>query len=202
MMPTYYDRKAEMNDTLNPKPGLDEESTTRIGARRRFDFNFVDRDRRKTIDFILCIVSALVIAALLLSRRNVSLESCLASAEVAYVIRDSKDWAQKILPWNLRLNYTPSAVAIPRSIDQIQSAVSCGIQKKLRLSAKGGGHSFGSFGLGGENGHLVIELDRMDAVTLYDNHTAKVQPGARLGHVSVELYNQGRRAIPHGACPG
>jgi hypothetical protein len=42
----------------------------------------------------------------------------------------------------------------------------------------------------------------MEAVTLLGNHTARVEPGARLGHISVELFTKGRRAIPHGACPG
>lgn len=72
----------------------------------------------------------------------------------------------------------------------------------MRVSARGGGHSYGSFGLGGEDGHLVIVLDSMDSVTLGEDGKAVVQPGARLGHVAYELFNQGHRAISHGTCPG
>jgi len=31
---------------------------------------------------------------------------------------------------------------------------------------------------------------------------ADVQPGARLGNVALALWNQGRKAISHGTCPG
>ncbi|KAI9701808.1 MAG: hypothetical protein M1836_001152 [Candelina mexicana] len=106
------------------------------------------------------------------------------------------------MPWNLRVAYTPAAAAVPQSIDQIQASFYCAIKNHLPVSVKAGGHSFGSYGLGGEDGRLAIDLEQMHAVTLHGNHTATIEPGARLGHVSVELYNQGRRAIPHGACPG
>jgi hypothetical protein len=102
----------------------------------------------------------------------------------------------------VRLTYTPAAVATPYTIEQIQVAVNCGINNRVRVTAKGGGHSFGSYGLGGEDGHLVIALQQLNKVTLFENGTARIQPGARLGHVSSELYEQGGRAIPHGACPG
>ncbi|KAK5989210.1 FAD-linked oxidoreductase subF [Cladobotryum mycophilum] len=124
------------------------------------------------------------------------------SCGVPFVAKNSTDWTQETTPYNLRLVFNPSAVVIPRSIQQIQAAVSCGIQNGVRVSAKSGGHSYGSFGYGGEDGHLVIELDRMNAVTLHENNTATIQSGARLGHAATELFKQGHRAIAHGACPG
>ncbi|KJZ69717.1 hypothetical protein HIM_10886 [Hirsutella minnesotensis 3608] len=129
-----------------------------------------------------------------------NLTACLARAKVPFLIKDSIEWARETTTYNIRLNYTPAEVATPRSIDEIQVAVLCGIENDFRVSAKGGGHSFGSFGLGGEDGHLVISLGRMRQVMVHDNHIAKVQPGARLLHVATELYRQGRRAIPHGSC--
>ncbi|EPE27842.1 FAD-binding protein [Glarea lozoyensis ATCC 20868] len=131
-----------------------------------------------------------------------SLAACFVSKNVPFVVESSEGWNHKVIPWNVRLNYTPVAIAIPQSADQIKAAVSCGIRSGLRVSAKSGGHSFGSYGLGGEDGHLVIELDRMDRITLHRDGTARIEPGARLGNVVVELYNQGRRAISHGSCPG
>ncbi|KAH8680281.1 hypothetical protein BGZ61DRAFT_358636, partial [Ilyonectria robusta] len=71
----------------------------------------------------------------------------------------------------------------------------------LRVTTKSGGHNFESHGIGGEDGHFVITLDRMHRVSLQEDGTAKLQAGAGTGHVATELYNQGNRAIPLGQCP-
>lgn len=131
-----------------------------------------------------------------------SVASCLASSQVEFLDQSSLAWDKRITPWNLRVTYTPALVAIPRSIDQVQSAVSCGINGSMRVTAKGGGHSYGSFGLGGEDGHLVIDLDRMTSIIVDHDNVATIQPGARLGSVALELFRQGQRAIAHGSCPG
>ncbi|KAH7245055.1 hypothetical protein BKA59DRAFT_397348 [Fusarium tricinctum] len=159
----------------------------------------------KTITFILCGVCILsaVVAAIFLPRVSSSaLSLCLADANIQFLVQGSVDWKRSIRQWNVRLTYTPAAVATPYTIEQIQVAVNCGINNRVRVTAKGGGHSFGSYGLGSEDGHLVIALQQLNKVTLFENGTARIQPGARLGHVSSELYKQGGRAIPHGACPG
>ncbi|KAF4987332.1 hypothetical protein FGRMN_10427 [Fusarium graminum] len=148
----------------------------------------------------LCILSVILTHIPFPRANSSSLTSCLADANVPFIVKGAADWRRSITPWNLRLTYTPAAVAIPSSIEQIQIAVNCGIKNKVRVTAKGGGHSFGSYGLGGEDGHLVVELQKLNDVTLFENGTAKIQSGARLGHVSTELYRQGGRAIPHGAC--
>ncbi|KAI5457435.1 hypothetical protein BGZ63DRAFT_428142 [Mariannaea sp. PMI_226] len=157
--------------------------------------------KRAAAYLALCLLSAQPSAGIILLQRD-ALTKCLSNAKVPYLVKQSPSWAGEIEPYNLRLNYTPAAVAIPTSVAQIKAAVGCGVKNDVRVSAKGGGHSYGSYSLGGENGHLVIELDRMSGVTLYKNGTAKVQPGARLGHVATQLYNQGKRALAHGSCPG
>ncbi|KAJ3526722.1 hypothetical protein NM208_g11051 [Fusarium decemcellulare] len=131
-----------------------------------------------------------------------SLTSCLAQASVPYAPRNSTQWAQDTRPYNLRLPYTPAAVAIPTTIQHIQAAVRCGSQNGVRVSAKSGGHSYGSFGFGGEDGHLVIVLDAMDKVTLNKDMSCTIQPGARLGRVASELFSFNQRALAHGTCPG
>ncbi|KAM5350374.1 hypothetical protein ACJ41O_006879 [Fusarium nematophilum] len=134
--------------------------------------------------------------------KQAALEFCLAEASVPFAARNSTEWVQDTKPHNLRLTYTPAAVAIPTSIKHIQDAVTCGRENGVRVSAKGGGHSYGSFGFGGEDGHLVIVLDTMDKVTLNKDQSCNVQAGARLGHVAYELFNLNHRAISHGTCPG
>ncbi len=132
------------------------------------------------------------------TNRLATLDTCLRDAGVPTAAAGSES------PFNRRLPFAPAAVAVPTSIEHIQAAVVCGAQAGLKVSAKSGGHSYSSLGLGGEDGHLVLELERMNAVTVdrARGNMATVQPGARLGHVATQLYSQGRRAISHGTCPG
>jgi hypothetical protein len=49
----------------------------------------------------------------------------------------------------------------------------------------------------------MVDMKLFNSVAL-DNTTgiADIQPGARLGNVATALWNQGKRAISHGTCPG
>ncbi|KAF0645394.1 hypothetical protein FPSE5266_09917 [Fusarium pseudograminearum] len=136
------------------------------------------------------------------SNTPAALNACLAQKKVPYIPRDSAQWVKEVKPYNLRLAYAPAAIALPTTVKHISDAVKCGDQNKVRVSAKSGGHSYGSFGYGGENGHLVIVVDAMDTVTLNKDMSCTVQAGARLGHVATDLFQFGKRAIPHGSCPG
>ncbi|KAI1329037.1 Glucooligosaccharide oxidase [Xylariaceae sp. FL0255] len=136
-----------------------------------------------------------------------SLQDCLTASSIPLDTPDSVFWNLDILPFNSLLPYTPAAVAVPTSTPQIQAAIACGVASGYKVSARCGGHSYGSYGLGGEDGHLVIQLDRMYTVTLdMSNGTqrgiATAGPGTRLGHLASELWTQGGRAIAHGTCPG
>lgn len=137
-----------------------------------------------------------------LNKRD-TLADCLSEAGVPTDTPGGEDWGYDAAPFNLRLRYAPAAVAVPTGVKHIQDAVACGARLGVKTSAKSGGHSYASFGLGGEDGHLVIEMDRMSNVTL-DNSTgvAIVEAGARLGHMAAQLYDQGKRGVSHGTCPG
>ncbi|KAJ3566769.1 hypothetical protein NPX13_g7011 [Xylaria arbuscula] len=140
--------------------------------------------------------------AAVLNKRAV-LTDCLAEAGTAVDAIDSTDWERDTRPFNSLLPYKPDVVAVPTTAEQIQKAVICGAQSGYKVTPKCGGHSYASYGLGGEDGHLVLQLDRMYAVKLdTETNTATVEPGTRLGHLAVELWAQGKRAISHGTCPG
>ncbi|KAH7036022.1 carbohydrate oxidase from Microdochium Nivale in complex with substrate analogue [Microdochium trichocladiopsis] len=133
-----------------------------------------------------------------------AIDACLVSSGVPIDIPGSDDYIRDIAPFNIRLPYIPTAIARPSTTAHIQKSVQCANKLNVKVSAKSGGHSYASFGFGGENGHLVIELDRMINVTAYNAKTgvAHVQPGARLGHLATVLYEKYDRAISHGTCPG
>lgn len=131
------------------------------------------------------------------------LEDCLAAAGVSTDAPGSTDWAQDVAPYNERLQFKPVSIVVATTTKQIQDSVACAVQAGVKANAKCGGHSYASFGLGGENGHLVIELDRMDKVVLNTSTgIAEIGGGSRLGHVAAELYAQGQRGFSHGTCPG
>ncbi|KAH8879815.1 carbohydrate oxidase from Microdochium Nivale in complex with substrate analogue [Thozetella sp. PMI_491] len=132
-----------------------------------------------------------------------TIDQCLVDAGVPIDVRGSDSWDRDSASFNIRVPYNPISIAVPTEIKHIQKAVLCGKKLKIKVSAKSGGHSYASMGFGGENGHLVVELDRMYNVTLKPGtEIAVVQPGTRLGHLATVLYEQYGRAIAHGTCPG
>ncbi|OHF01593.1 FAD binding domain-containing protein [Colletotrichum orchidophilum] len=133
---------------------------------------------------------------------NNTVQGCLNAAKAPVSVPSSSDWSDDIRPYNSRLQYTPAVVVTATDVSHVQAAVKCGAQYNLRVTARGGGHSYSSAGLGGENGHVVVWMDEMYEVTLNSDNTATVQAGARLGHIATELFDQGGRAISHGSCPG
>ncbi|KAI1108448.1 Glucooligosaccharide oxidase [Nemania sp. NC0429] len=134
---------------------------------------------------------------------NNTLASCLQAAGTPYSLPDSKNWTTFNSPFNQRLKFNPVAIAVPETPGEAQKALLCGRKHGVKVSPKSGGHSYAALGFGGEDGHLVIQLDHMVGVSL-DGKTniATVAAGTRLGKLALELYNQGNRAISHGTCPG
>lgn len=73
----------------------------------------------------------------------------------------------------------------------------------VKVAARRGGHSYSANGLGGADGSLVIDVKIFKSIEV-DQATgvAAIGAGIRLGDVAVGLYERGKRAIPHGICPG
>ena len=154
--------------------------------------------------------SFLLGAAVLATAQNCSIGAvatsnvvkCLTSAKVPQALPDTDVFDFESDPYNTRVTYDPAAIALPTMIAHVQAAVSCASKNKVRVSAKSGGHSYASFGLGGEDGHLIVDFKYMHNVTVdRTTNIATIQPGARLGNVAQAIYAQGKRAMAHGTCP-
>jgi hypothetical protein len=131
------------------------------------------------------------------------ISDCLTHAKVPQNYPGSPNFAQAIIPYNLRLPFTPVAVAVPSTVSQVQAAVACGMKYNVTVSARSGGHSYASDGLGGEDGHLMIDMKLFREVEVDEStNIATIEPGARLGNIALQLYKQYGRAISHGTCPG
>jgi len=141
-------------------------------------------------------------AALALDKRA-AVSDCLAEKEVPVSEVGTEDWDWDAAPFNVRTPFTPVAIAVPRTEKHIQDAIQCGVENGVKVTPKCGGHSYANYGFGGEDGHLMLELDRMNKVEL-DEETgiATVEGGSRLGHVAAVLYELGKRDFSHGTCPG
>jgi FAD/FMN-containing dehydrogenase len=129
--------------------------------------------------------------------------SCLASSGVPQDYPGSSDFSQDVIPYNLRLNFTPIALAVPSTVPQVQAAVVCASKLGVNVNPKSGGHSYASHSIGGEDGHLVIDLKYFrDTQVDPSTYVASIGPGARLGNIALDLFNQSGRAMAHGICPG
>ena len=135
--------------------------------------------------------------------RRATLGECLDSHQVPVYTSGIKNYTQAVNPFNLRLPFTPASYAVPQTVKHVQDAVSCGLANKVQVTAKSGGHSYGSHGLGGEDGHLIVDMRHFNSVTVdQEAHTAVVGSGGRLGNIALALYDQGKQAMSHGTCPG
>lgn len=121
---------------------------------------------------------------------------------VPFISAQSPTWAADTTAYNLRVPATPALLVYAKTVKHVQDAVDCGRAVALKVSARSGGHSYTSLGLGGEDGHLVVDLTHMNSISVdAKTHVATVGAGARLGDVARELFDNGGRAISHGSCP-
>lgn len=95
-----------------------------------------------------------------------SLQTCLASRGVPTNFNSSSDWTALTKPYNLRLEYLPAAVTLPETPQQVSDSVTCAATAGVKVQARSGGHSYGSFSLGGKNGSLVVDLRSFNAISL------------------------------------
>ncbi|PBP23526.1 glucooligosaccharide oxidase [Diplocarpon rosae] len=147
--------------------------------------------------------SATAAAAYSPRRPRHDVTNCLDADHVPYLIQSSSNWSSYATPYNLRLVYEPAVITIPESPDQVSSSVTCAAAAGLKVQAKGGGHSYASYSSGGQDGSLIVDMEKFSSVEL-DPHTfiAKIGAGQRLGNIATQIYQQGQRGLPHGTCPG
>jgi FAD/FMN-containing dehydrogenase len=150
-----------------------------------------------------------------------TLQDCLISKGVPTTLNSSSDWISLTTAYNLRLQYTPVAVIIPTTPQHVSDSITCAATSGIKVQPRSGGHSYGSYSLGGKNGSLVIDLQKFNEISLdkceshitpprLQHHTdlykatniAKVGSGVRLGNLGLAVFAQGHAALPHGTFPG
>ncbi|KAL2756526.1 hypothetical protein ACRALDRAFT_1062279 [Sodiomyces alcalophilus JCM 7366] len=104
--------------------------------------------------------------------------------------------------YNLDIPVEPIAVTRPETTDEVAAFVKCAVENDVRVQAKSGGHSYGNYGAGGDDGALVIDLRNFQHFHMNrDNWQATLGAGHKLHDVTKKLHENGGRAISHGTCP-
>ncbi|GAA6031367.1 hypothetical protein JCM8097_005626 [Rhodosporidiobolus ruineniae] len=143
----------------------------------------------------------LLAAAAPLYERQASLASCLRRNGLQPITAQSSNFTQDTEAYNERLQPNPAALFYPSSPDDIASALTCAASTSTQVSARGGGHSYASYSLGGDDGALVVDLNAFRDISVDENGLAKIGAGNRLGDIYLALNEEGW-AFAAGTCPG
>ncbi|QRV86657.1 FAD-binding domain protein [Ceratobasidium sp. AG-Ba] len=155
------------------------------------------------------VVSAALFAASLASGSALDVErrdtftSCLQNSGSggSITVPSSSNYDTSRAAFNQRLSYKPAAIAYPKSASDVQKYVKCAAASNIPVVSRSGGHSYAAYGVGGQDGALVVDLKNMKSLTVDSSGVAKVQTGNLLGDLAQKLWDNGQRALPHGTCP-
>lgn len=107
-----------------------------------------------------------------------------------------------IVPWNLRCAPRPLAVVYPLDSQEVSVLVEIAAKYGIPVQPRSGGHSFGSYSLGGRDGALVIDLSEINSVVVdKESWRATIGGGAKLREVTEVLHKEGKRTLPLGTDP-
>ncbi|KAF2832765.1 FAD-binding domain-containing protein [Ophiobolus disseminans] len=132
------------------------------------------------------------------------IQKCLGSAAKDVVFNtDPLFQLSHVKPYNLGVPSRPTAVTYPKSTDEIGRIINCAVASSLKVQARGGGHSYANYAIGGgEDGTIVVDMKNFQQFSM-DESTwqATIGSGTLLGDVTKRLHDNGKRAMAHGTCP-
>lgn len=103
--------------------------------------------------------------------------------------------------YNQRIQPKPVALLYPSSSADIAKALKCASSAGVKVSARGGGHSYASYGLGSGDGGFTIDLSSFKNITVDSKGLATIGGGSRLGDIYLALNDKGW-AVAAGSCNG
>jgi FAD binding domain-containing protein/berberine-like enzyme len=114
------------------------------------------------------------------------------------VMPGASGYEQARVLYNTRFDSVkPRAIVFCESLADVQKTVRWARKHKVRIVARAGGHSYGGYST---TSGVVVDVSRLDGVSLDAQRRAVVGAGARLIDVYHELFRHGR-TVPAGSCP-
>ncbi|KIV95460.1 hypothetical protein PV10_03114 [Exophiala mesophila] len=156
--------------------------------------------------FLACVFCWVALSPHLVSAQSKTLKDCIVKAldgrsnRVAF----SDKFLFELLDvnrYNLVYKTKPLAITYPESAQEVSGVVKCAAEADAFVQARSGGHSFGNYGLGGDDGAVVVDMKYLDQLTFDESDkTAHLGPGNRLKDVN-EFLLEYDRVVPHGDAP-
>ena len=104
-------------------------------------------------------------------------------------------------PWNLAVDQRPAAVAVPRTVEQVQDVVRAAAAAGLRVAPQSTGHGAAALGELELGGVVIVRLSELTGVTVdADTRTARVVGGTLWQDVVAAASSYGMTAL-HGSAP-
>ncbi|PRP83649.1 glucooligosaccharide oxidase [Planoprotostelium fungivorum] len=109
--------------------------------------------------------------------------------------------SDEYFPYNLRIQPQPAAIFTPNNTQQVSQILKCASSRGLATVSLCGRHSYATNGYGGNDGAVVVDLQRMTSITIDSaNHLVSVGGGSRMGGIDVALATV-NGTLPHGTSP-
>lgn len=172
--------------------------------------------RRRIIKFLgfKCKMEKILILSIFFCSISVTvtteLSDCLSSFGIAVnadlIERNNSSpstYADINFQWQERgLHRYPMAYLRIHSAVDVQSAIKCGRNLGLEVVARSGGHSYIKSAYGqNDDRTLVLDLKAFNSITVDQSaRTATIDPGALLGHVAYQLWENGNFVFSYGIC--
>jgi len=102
--------------------------------------------------------------------------------------------------YNRRLSFDPIAIVFPRSAVDVSDIVKCSTKNSFKVTARSGGHSYAAYGIGGQDGNVIVDLRHLNGVFVNADNTAVAGTGNRIGDLASGILKWDR-GLPHGTCP-
>ena len=72
------------------------------------------------------------------------------------------------------------------SPQDVSKTVVCATKLGLAVNARSGGYSYASFGIGGQDGHVIVDVSKLKDIKLdTGSGNAVIQAGTRVGEVAT-----------------
>lgn len=134
------------------------------------------------------------------------IKSCLESngsnANAIFVARNinSARYDSINYQWNTISEIFPLAYIVPKSREDVQTAICCGRESNVRIYPKSGGHSYGKYSFG-DSRSIVLDLRDLSAIRINKKaKTAQIGSGALLSEIYLTLWTNGKYGIPSATC--